>query len=150
MRLWSLHPSSLDRKRLGGVWREGLLALHVLDGRTKGYRSHPQLDRFKDARDPLQLIAYYLFEVAVEACSRGYTYDVGRIDRVYPLRRVRRCGRALSVTSGQIDYERQWLAAKLDVDAREVSRRLHPLFHALPGPVADWERAKPLRRTNRP
>lgn len=150
MRLWSLHPGSLDRPRLGGVWREGLLALHVLDGRTKGYRSHPQLARFRAASDPLQLIAYYLFEVAAEACSRGYTYDVGRIDRVYPLQRVCRCGRALSVTLGQVDYERQWLATKLDVDSDCVSRRLHPLFHALPGPVAAWERVKPLRRANRP
>ncbi|WP_245703168.1 pyrimidine dimer DNA glycosylase/endonuclease V [Raineyella antarctica] len=41
MRLWSLHPSLLDRAGLGASWREGLLAQAVLAGRTRGYRNHP-------------------------------------------------------------------------------------------------------------
>ena len=41
MRLWSIHPKYLDRIRLVALWREGLLAKRVLEGRTKGYRSHP-------------------------------------------------------------------------------------------------------------
>jgi hypothetical protein len=36
MRLWSLHPSILDRMALVAVWREGLLAQKVLQGLTKG------------------------------------------------------------------------------------------------------------------
>jgi hypothetical protein len=47
MRIWSIHPKYLDIKGLVALWREALLAKHVLEGRTKGYRNHPQLDRFK-------------------------------------------------------------------------------------------------------
>ena len=46
MRLWSLHPS--------------LHAQRVLLGRTKGYRNHPQLERFRATRDPAAAIATYL------------------------------------------------------------------------------------------
>jgi len=38
MRLWSIHPSYLDRQGLLAVWREGLLALKVLKGETIGYK----------------------------------------------------------------------------------------------------------------
>ncbi len=47
MRLWSLHPKYLDRQGLLAVWREGLLAQKVLQGKTKGYKNHPQLKRFQ-------------------------------------------------------------------------------------------------------
>ena len=47
MRLWSVHPKYLDSKGLVALWREALLAKQVLEGGTKGYRNHPQLDRFK-------------------------------------------------------------------------------------------------------
>ena len=48
MRLWSIHPKYLDSKGLIACWREGLLAQKVLLGETKGYKNHPQLDRFKN------------------------------------------------------------------------------------------------------
>ena len=54
MRLWSLHPKYLDSKGLVAVWREGLLALEVLKGNTKGYRSHPQLTRFLQEGNPVE------------------------------------------------------------------------------------------------
>lgn len=47
MRLWSLHPSLLDRAALVAGWREALLAQKVLRGETTGYRHHPQLERFR-------------------------------------------------------------------------------------------------------
>ena len=50
MRLWSLHPRYLDRQGLLALWREALLARAVLGGRTRGYRNHPQLERFGEAR----------------------------------------------------------------------------------------------------
>jgi len=49
MRIWSLHPKYLDTKGLVALWRETLLAKHVLEGKTKGYKNHPQLNRFKEA-----------------------------------------------------------------------------------------------------
>jgi len=38
IRLWSLHPSLLDRAGLVALWRDALLAQKVRTGTTKGYR----------------------------------------------------------------------------------------------------------------
>jgi hypothetical protein len=46
MRLWSVHPRYLDTVGLVACWREALLAQKVLTGTTRGYRHHPQLERF--------------------------------------------------------------------------------------------------------
>ena len=51
MRIWSLHPRYLDAKGLVAVWRETLLAKHVLEGKTKGYKNHPQLNRFREVKN---------------------------------------------------------------------------------------------------
>lgn len=59
MRLWSLHPGYLDAKGLVALWREALLAQAVLAGETKGYRNHPQLERFRAGARPAALIAEY-------------------------------------------------------------------------------------------
>jgi len=72
MRLWSLHPSALDRIGLVALWREGLLAQKVLLGETKGYRFHPQLERFNAHRNPVAAICTYLWAVAEEARARGF------------------------------------------------------------------------------
>lgn len=80
MRLWSLHPGLLDRQGLTAVWREALLAQAVLAERTKGYRRHPQLERFRAQPDPLAAVGAYLRAVAEEASNRGYSFDRSRID----------------------------------------------------------------------
>ena len=46
VRLWSVHPRYLDTAGLTACWREALLAQKVLTGVTRGYRHHPQLERF--------------------------------------------------------------------------------------------------------
>ena len=79
MRLWSLHPRHLDAKGLVALWREALLAQKVLAGLTRGYRNHPQLERFKRQADPLAAIAAYLSAVQQEATRRGYHFDAGKI-----------------------------------------------------------------------
>lgn len=84
MRLWSLHPKYLDRQGLLALWREGLLAQKVLSGLTKGYKHHPQLDRFKSHADPVLAIAAYLHVVCDEGERRGYKFDRGRIARPRP------------------------------------------------------------------
>jgi len=38
MRLWTIHPKYLDAKGLVALWRETLLAKHVLEGKTPGYK----------------------------------------------------------------------------------------------------------------
>src|SRR5512135_969724 len=98
MRLWSIHPSYLDRMGLLAVWREGLLAQKVLLGKTRGYRSHPQLTRFRACADPVAAIGCYLREVVKEATARGYRFDSAKIVRTTPCRRMR-------VQKGQLAFE---------------------------------------------
>src|SRR5512143_3653690 len=132
MRLWSLHPKYLDRMGLVALWREGLLAQKVLLGRTKGYRAHPQLARFRACSDPVLVVGCYLNEVLREAGRRGYRFDGSKI-----VRTGRR--RKMSVRKGQIEYEWKHLLGKLKTRAPEkyaMNRALarpapHPLFRAV-------------------
>src|SRR5678815_5980507 len=98
MRLWTLHPRYLDPKGLVACWREGLLAQKVLSGATRGYRNHPQLLRFRSARDPMSAIATFLHEIASEAERRGYQFDVRKIARSRGPEQIRE-------TRGQLEYE---------------------------------------------
>ncbi|WP_372697617.1 pyrimidine dimer DNA glycosylase/endonuclease V [Arthrobacter sp. JSM 101049] len=143
MRIWSLHPRYLDGKGLVACWRETLLAQKVLDGRTTGYRNHPQLDRFRERTDPLALIGAYLEGLAVEADARGYHFNRGLI-----LRGPLPVPGPLPVTTGQLDHERDHLLAKLAVRAPDLVATVpiepnrpdpHPLFLAVPGDVEAWE-----------
>lgn len=79
MRLWSISPVLIDNKGLTALWREGLLALNVLKGKTKGYKNHPQLIRFKECENPVQAITDYLHFIVDEADSRGYNYDRSKL-----------------------------------------------------------------------
>lgn len=141
MRLWSLHPSHLDRQGLLAVWREALLAQQVLNGGTRGYRHHPQLLRFRETEHPQAVIATYLTVIADDASRRGYRFDRSKIP-------VLTATVLIPVTQGQIDFERQHLHAKLSVrdpQALAVFQALaqvqiHPLFTLVPGPIALWER----------
>ena len=76
------------------MWREALLAQKVLAGTTRGYRHHPQLDRFRQSRNPTRAIANYLWTVADEAKQRGYDFDISKIGM--PRGRV-----TIPVTTGQ-------------------------------------------------
>ena len=139
MRLWSLHPRYLDAKGLCALWREGLLAQKVLAGRTRGYRHHPQLARFREYVDPLAAIATYLDHVRREANNRGYRFRA-RIGRARIQLRLR-------VSHGQLRFELAHLRKKLWRRDRARYRAIarlrrptpHPLFVARPGPVASWE-----------
>lgn len=75
MRIWSLHPSLLDRRALVACWRETLLAQKVLRGLTRGYTNHPQLIRFRAHPQPLEAVAAYLSGLADEADTRGYSFN---------------------------------------------------------------------------
>lgn len=142
MRIWSLHPKYLDAKGLVALWRETLLALKVLQGGTRGYRNHPQLQRFREQPDPVCALAGYLREVRQEALARGYRFDPAKIPdaEAHP--------ETIPVASGQVDYEWEHLLRKLakrDPDravrhAAVTAPDVHPLFRVVPGPVAGWER----------
>ena len=98
VRLWTLHPKYLDAQGLVSVWREALLARQVLRGRTKGYRNHPQLERFRSHPAPVSAINAYLAAVYEEAVARGYAFDKAKLGAV-------RNGARIRVTDRQLDYE---------------------------------------------
>ena len=143
MRIWTLHPQHLDRQGLLALWREGLLAQAVLLGKTRGYRHHPQLTRFRKQQDPVAAIATYLAAVHREAVRRGYEFDANKINK-------RRSQSRITETSGQLLYEWQHLQTKLSrrgtAAAPGVAKvrepRPHPLFRIVSGPVRNWERRK--------
>lgn len=175
MRLWTLHPKYLDGKGLVALWREALLAKAVLAGETKGYRHHPQLDRFKVQPEPVMWLNVYLIGIYNEALNRNYRFDYTKIDPDTMLLREQR----MLTTTGQIEYEWHHLQNKLMERAPEtaakwahsaghqqpvplqpngysvgVSNSLkvvpHPLFKIVQGNVGDFERVKAGSRTSAP
>lgn len=140
MRIWSLHPKYLDAKGIVALWRETLLAKHVLEGKTKGYKNHPQLDRFKEMADPLNAINIYLKDVWFEANERGYKFDKSKID--WNTSQIE-----MKVTDGQLKYEYQHLLKKLKIrdesKYKELKNRAqtepHPVFSVVTGEIEDWE-----------
>jgi hypothetical protein len=143
MRLWTLHPRYLDAAGLVAVWREALLAQQVLRGRTVGYRSHPQLVRFREQEHPLGCVAAYLKGIHEESRARGYRFDASKIGR-------RRSSDPLRETRGQLLHEWRHLKRKLRRRSPALFRLLqqvevpepHPLFRIVAGGVRDWERAR--------
>ena len=133
MRLWSLHPQYLDQKRLCALWREGLLARKVLEGKTKGYKNHPQLIRFKLQEGPVKSIDEYLYWVYFEATNRGYNFNLNKIGKVISHEIT------MKVTSGQVAFESVHLGRKLNT-VLIPDCDVHPIFEIVPGPIEDWER----------
>lgn len=145
MRLWSLHPEYLDTKGLIALWREGLLAKKVLEGKTKGYTTHPQLIRFKKYKYPLKLINAYLYHVYLEAKKRGYNFDRKKI-KAYKLAKV------VPVTGDQVRFEFLHLMKKLHKRDRmrfnyllrikkDFTIKVNPVFYKVRGSIAGWEKA---------
>ena len=141
MRLWSLHPKYLDAKGLVALWRETLLAKNVLEGKTKGYRHHPQLLRFQQCKDPLAAINVYLRFVFEEASSRGYSFDPEKFD-------ANAKSQNIAVTKGQMEFECGHLLSKLNVRDPERGQSFsalksfepHPLFVIVDGEIESWEK----------
>ncbi len=141
MRLWSLHPRYLDPQGLVALWREALLAQAVLRGETRGYRNHPQLERFKNHSAPLTALSLYLKYVHAEAEARGYAFDKSKI-------RAAKRHFVIPVTSGQVEYEWAHLMSKLRVRNQELYKKWkiidapepHPLFLVCAGEIEPWER----------
>lgn len=142
VRLWSIHPRYLDAQGLVALWREALLARAVLRGQTKGYRHHPQLDRFKAHPAPRSAISTYLDAIYLEASARSYSFDPKKSGS----------GRTLDlmvVSNGQIAFEWEHLLRKLSMRSparyrqlRTIRRpRCHPFMRQRAGPVESWERS---------
>jgi hypothetical protein len=141
MRLWSIHPEYLDAKGLVALWREALLAQNVLLGNTKGYKKHPQLNRFKNTGNPIGAIARYLRSIVDEADRRGYNFNKSKIANKKTKNRI-------PVTNGQVEYEFKHLLEKLhkrDPDLYNQFKmvneiKVNPIFIMVSGNVEDWEK----------
>ena len=141
MRLWSISPEYLDAKGLVALWREGLLAQNVLLGLTKGYKHHPQLERFCAVSHPVSAMGFYLAEVVNEADRRGYRFDRSKIVQAATCL-------VIEVGQGQLEYEWAHLLDKLKrraIDQYERHKNVllpkpHPAFKVVPGGIAGWER----------
>jgi hypothetical protein len=152
MRLWTLHPRYLDSQGLVAAWREALLAQKVLMGRTRGYKNHPQLLRFKSQKKPIAALAIFLKGIAEEASLRNYQFDTSKISKhkSHPQR--------IPETKGQLLYEWNHLKKKLRKRSPQLYKKSHgtkipkphPLFEIVPGKVREWEKlpsAEPRRNT---
>lgn len=141
MRLWSIHPKYLDARGLTALWREGLLARKVLMGETKGYKNHPQLERFKSTAEPVAALDHYLSYVLEAARQRGYDFDHSKLGAGLKIIKM-------SVTEGQMKYEMKHLRRKLKLRNIEQYRNIapvdnpdpHPAFNVVPGEIELWER----------
>lgn len=141
MRLSTLHPRYLDPQGLVALWREALLTQAVLRGRTRGYRHHPQLERFRAHASPRSAINAYLAEVHAEATRRGYDFDRSKTGRACEVGQIR-------VTTGQVAHEWRHLMRKLSRRSPALRRRwrritvpeCHLSFMRVPGPIESWER----------
>jgi hypothetical protein len=112
----------------------------VLQGNTRGYRNHPQLQRFKQQKDPSACLASYLTAVWQEADRRGYHFDASKIA-------MHKQVTVMPLNSGQLAYEFSHLAAKLKQRDGAAHVRLmrgktllpHPLFKVITGDIELWE-----------
>ena len=165
MRIWSLHPSLLDRRALVACWRETLLAQKVLRGLTRGYTNHPQLIRFRAHPQPLEAVAAYLSGLADEADARGYSFNRALIGAGEDGAGENGADKAenpyasvalIPVALGQLEYELAFLQHKVAGRDPEWEHRLserlaargelaacaHPLFEVVPGAIEPWEKTK--------
>jgi pyrimidine dimer DNA glycosylase len=107
-----LHPRYLDPQGLVALWREALLARAVLGRKTRGYRHHPQVARFRAHPRPRAAISTYLAAVHAEAERRGYAFDAAKIGP---------------------EYYRRWRSLR--------TPDVHPLMRGCAGGIEPWERA---------
>jgi hypothetical protein len=141
MRLWTVHPRYLDAKGLTAAWREALLTQKVLSGATAGYRSHPQLIRFRSHPLPLHAMGAFLACLASEARQRGYLFDKTKI--LYP-----GTVEKIEETEGQLMFEWAHLLQKFqkrepDLHSQHckvIQPAPHPLFLITSGEVREWEK----------
>ena len=141
MVIWSIHPKYPDSKGLVAVWRESLLAKNVLENKTKGYKNHPQLTRFREAKNPLDCISQYLVEIYNESAIRNYSFSNNKFKKNFEISK-------LTVTDSQINFEIEHLKRKLKQRDREKLKEViiagqiqpHPLFTVIPGEIESWEK----------
>jgi hypothetical protein len=150
MRIWSLNPKYLDSIGLIACWREALLGQAVLLGKTKGYKNHSQLLRFKNSEYPIRAIGSYLTALYEAAKNRGYNFDAKKINQFY-----RVDVNNITVNKKQLIYEFNHLQDKLysrnktkytenfELIKHDINKiEAHPLFTVVDGEIEEWEKIK--------
>jgi hypothetical protein len=148
MRLWSFDFKYLDRSGFLAVWREALLAKKVLEGKTRGYKNHPQLIRFKNSKKPLKLINIYLYEIYKESLKRNYNFDISKID-LSNKKHFERFEK-IPLTRNQLIFEFKHLLKKLEkrdpIQYNKIvkTKKISPnnIFYLIDGEVEFWEKIK--------
>ncbi|NMB66555.1 hypothetical protein GYA25_00635 [Candidatus Woesearchaeota archaeon] len=146
MRLWSFDFKYLDRKGILAVWREALLAKKVLEGKTKGYKNHPQLIRFRNSKNPLKMINLYLYEIYKESLKRNYNFDSSKIN-LSNKKEFERFEK-IPLTRNQLIFEFKHLLKKLKTrDKSQYNNllkikkiNLNNLFYLVKGEIEPWEK----------
>jgi hypothetical protein len=146
MRLWSIHPKYLDKKGLVGLWRESLLAKKVLEGKTKGYKNHPQLIRFKESENKLLYLNHYLYEVYKEGKKRNYKFNFEKINKSLLEKRIKK----IPITNCQLKYEFNHLKNKLIRRDKKHHNKINltksikssNIFTIKKGKICHWEKIK--------
>ncbi|EKD56253.1 MAG: hypothetical protein ACD_58C00246G0002 [uncultured bacterium] len=120
------------------------MAKNVLEGKIKGYKNHPQLERFKAQDNPLDYINAYLLDIYDEARARGYRFSREKIGL------LKNNLKDIKVSNGQIDYEFEHLLKKLVERDKTRYNELkglikivpHRLFTVVEGYVESWEKIR--------
>ncbi|MEM3556236.1 MAG: pyrimidine dimer DNA glycosylase/endonuclease V [Candidatus Micrarchaeia archaeon] len=128
MRLWSLHPKYLDYRGLVALWREGLLAKKVLEGKTRGYKHHPQLTNFKNQKNSKKFISTYLLYVWREAERRGYHFDGKKLGKSFTKEKIK-------ITEKELMEELKHLKKKLRKRNHKKYNELRIVRKPKPNPV---------------
>ena len=145
MSVWTRCYKYIDAEGLVALGGEALLAKNVLAGLTKGYKNHPQLDRFYAHENACEAINAYLAEVYAQACARGYKFDAAKVGE-FDERNLAK----IAVSRGQIEYEFAFLQKKLKTrDAKAYERNLGvknieiaSIFKEVDGGIEPWEKVK--------
>ena len=140
MRIWSLHPSLLDRRALVACWRETLLAQKVLRGLTRGYTNHPQLIRFRAHPQPLEAVAAYLSGLADEADARGYSFNRALIGAGKDSASENGAGKNSAGKNSSDKAEDPYASvARIPVPLGQLEYELAFLQHKVAGRDPEWE-----------
>lgn len=119
MRLWTIHPSHLDTKRLVAQWKECVTMMNVYKGlsngiKSGGYYNHPQvlklLKMHSNDYQPAMLSLYkYMFEILKESRLRLFNFNEDIIENFwneFDLSKVYKNWKPLKIEyPGQIKYE---------------------------------------------
>ena len=140
MRIWSLHPSLLDRRALVACWRETLLAQKVLRGLTRGYTNHPQLIRFRPHPQPLEAVAAYLSGLADEADARGYSFNRALIGAGEDSTGENREDKNSASENSAVKAENPYASVvRIPVPLGQLEYKLAFLQHKVAGRDPEWE-----------